>query len=274
MKRALIVASAFALASLASAADVAKGTFASKDLSMHIKGAMAFRGTSVFDKKDVIIVPITSAEIDAALLAEYYDRRRAFDRRIKDKDTGVVFLEFQPNGSYRGLSYYFARGNGCGYCGGGVDSTVKLAGGRLAGTLKASEPDRRFDVTIDLPITSDDHGAALPADGGDPGKAYSAYHAALNKRDTKALTPLLAQESRETMVRATKDGKAAVFMKMLADDHPSRSVSIVKGYSNGKVAVLLVTGESATTKLAGEVLLRNEGGAWRVDDELTDAVMQ
>ena len=54
---------------------------------------------------------------------------------MKDKETAVVYVEFKPDGAYRGPSYYFAQGNGCGYCGGnlGVTSTVKLAGGRIAG---------------------------------------------------------------------------------------------------------------------------------------------
>ena len=34
------------------------------------------------------------------------------EKRIKDRDTGVVYLEFRPNGSFRGVSYYFAPGNG------------------------------------------------------------------------------------------------------------------------------------------------------------------
>src|SRR5438105_9427638 len=43
-------------------------------------------------------------------------RRRAVDKRIKDDDTGVVYFEFRPDGSYRGVTYYFAPGSGCGVC--------------------------------------------------------------------------------------------------------------------------------------------------------------
>jgi hypothetical protein len=43
---------------------------------------------------------------------------------MKDKETSVVYLEFKPDGAYRGLSYYFGKANGCDYCGGGVTSTV------------------------------------------------------------------------------------------------------------------------------------------------------
>ena len=68
---------------------------------------------------------------------------------MKDKDTAVVYLEFKPDGAYRGLSYYFSRGNGCGYCGGGVTSTVKLANERLQGSLKAKDETRTIDVVFE-----------------------------------------------------------------------------------------------------------------------------
>ncbi len=277
MKTILIVAalaigveSAFA----ADVASVASGPFKSHGLTMHVKSAMAFRGTSILDKSDTIIVAITSAEMDTDALAAYSDRRRAIDRRVKDDDNGVVYLEFRPNGAYRGLNYYFAKGNGCGYCGGGVTSTVKLGNGRLAGSLKSSDDNITFDVVLNVPITPDDHGAALPADGGAPGKVYSGYHDALTKRDAKALRPFLSDELRQTLAEATKDGKAAKYMNFLAKEHPGKSVHITKAFSKGNQAVLLIAGESSTTKLTGEVVLLNQGGSWRVDDELTDVVMQ
>ena len=141
------VGSAFA----AEVAPMASGPFKSHGLTMHVKSAMAFRGTSLLDKSDMIVVAITSAEMDTDALAAYFDRRRAIDRRVKDDDNGVVYLEFRPNGAYRGLNYYFARGNGCGYCGGGVTSTVKLANGRLAGSLKSSDDNMAFDVVLECP---------------------------------------------------------------------------------------------------------------------------
>ena len=186
MKTILIVAALAISVESAFAADVApvaSGPFKSHGLTMHVKSAMAFRGTSVLDKSDTIIVAITSAEMDTDALAAYSDRRRAIDRRVKDDDNGVVYLEFRPNGTYRGLNYYFARGNGCGYCGGGVTSTVKLVNGRLAGSLKSSDDNITFDLALNVPITSDDHGAALPPDGGAPGKVYLGYHEALVKRE-------------------------------------------------------------------------------------------
>jgi hypothetical protein len=77
----------------------------------------------------------------------------------------VRYLEFTPQGRWHGLSYYFGLGNGCGFCTSEVASTVKLTDGKLVGTLKGTEKDRPFTVTLNIPVTSDDHGPALPADG-------------------------------------------------------------------------------------------------------------
>jgi hypothetical protein len=261
-------------ASAAEPAASADGSFTSQTMTMPVSTAMAFRGKSVLDKTDVIVVAVTNGDLRVDWFANFHDRRRAIQRRMIDNETVLVYFEFKPDGAYRGLSYYFKRGNGCGYCGGGVASTVKLARGRLVGSLKAKDEQRSFDVTLDVPITPDDHGAPLPADGGAPGKAYMGYHEALLKRDAKALRPFLSNEARGYLDSARKKGRADAEMKSLAKDHPDQALRITQGFSTGNHAVLLIAGESSSVKVSGEVVLVNEGGSWRVDDELTDVVLQ
>ena len=276
MKTLLLAAALAAWVGSVAAADTASGSFKNQDLGMQIKSALAFPGKSLVDKEDVIVVAVTSAEMDADALAAYYDRRRAVDQRVKDNDTGVVFFEFRPDGRYKGYSFYFAPGNGCGYCAGnmGITTTVKLAKGRLAGTLKGIDTNRTFDITFDLAVLTDDHGAPLPPDGGAPGKAYLDYHAALVKRDANALRTALSDEGRKIQAGAIKDGKGGAYMNYLAKEHPTQSVRITKGWSNDKSAVLLFDGEGGVLKLTGEAILLNQGGTWRVDDELADVVMK
>ena len=163
----------------AGAPDVAHGTFKSQAITLEVRSAIAFKGKSYLGADDVLIVAVTNAKVHGDALADYYDRKRAVEKRIKDDDTGVVYFEFRPDGSYRGLSYYFASGNGCGFCTSEVSSTVRLGGGKLSGTLTGTEKDRPFEVVLNVPVMSDDHGSALPADGGAPRAAYLAYHAAL-----------------------------------------------------------------------------------------------
>jgi hypothetical protein len=213
-------------------APTAKGTFKSKTITMEVKSAVAFRGRSSFDKEDVLMVAVTNAGIKADVLRGYYDRARAVDKRVKDDETGVVLFEFGKDGAYRGYSFYFAPGNGCGYCGGGNVSTVKLAGGRLKGTLKDSGNDRSFDIALDVPFLSED--------------SLKVYARAEGKKDL------------------------AGYVRYLAKEHPTKAMKITKGFAGPDQAVLLVDGETSYSKVTGEVVLVKEKGTWRVDDELMD----
>ena len=254
----------------ADAPGTAKGTFRSQGITLEARSAIAFKGRSSLGSDDVLIVAVTNANVHADAMADYYDRRRAIEKRIKDDETGVVYFEFRADGGYRGLSYYFAPGNGCGYCTSEVVSTVKLSAGRLVGGLKGTEKDRPFDIVLDVAVMSDDHGAALPADGGAPAAAYLAYHAALVKRDRAALKPLLSLDRQRTWADAEKKGNVGKFVDYLAAEHPDKSVRISRGYVKGNTAVLLLSGESMAGKLVGEALLMKEKDAWHVDDELMD----
>jgi len=258
----------------AGAPDVAHGTFKSQAITLEVRSAIAFKGKSYLGSDHVLIVAVTNAKVHGDALADYYDRKRAVEKRIKDDDTGVVYFEFRPDGSYRGLSYYFASGNGCGFCTSEVSSTVRLGGGKLSGTLTGTEKDRPFEVVLNVPVMSDDHGSALPADGGAPGAAYLAYHAALVKRDRAALKPLLSLDRQQTWADAEKKGNVGKFVDYLAAEHPDKSVHIVRGFVKGNTAVLLVSGDSLVGGLAGEALLMKERDAWRVDDELMDLAVR
>jgi hypothetical protein len=252
------------------APDTAHGTFKSQATTLDIRSAIAFRGKSYLGSDELLIVAVTNAKVHGDALADYYDRKRVVEKRIKDDDTGVVYFEFRPDGSYRGLSYYFVSGNGCGFCTSEVTSTVRLAGGKLSGTLIGTEKDRPFEVVLDVPVMSDDHGTALPADGGAPGAAYLAYHAALVTRDRGALKPLLSLDRQQAWAGAEKQANVGKFVDYLAAEHPDKSVRIARGFVKGNTAVLLVSGDSPLGSLAGEALLIKEQDAWHVDDELMD----
>ncbi len=251
-----------------------KGRFASKDVSFEISGAVAFTGRSAFDRDlTVIILAITNTGLNTAEVANFVDRKRALERLVKDDETPIVYLEFTPEARWRGLSYYLGPGNGCGYCTSEVASTVKLVNGRLTGTLKGTEKDRPFSLTLDVPVMSDEHGAALPADGGAPGKAYLAYHAALTKNSAAALKPTLSPGNLDVYARAEKNDDLAGYMSFLAEKHSMKSVRITRGWANATKASLLVEGESGIGKMSGEVFLVNTNGVWGVDEELVDLVL-
>ena len=83
--------------------------------------------------------------------------------RFADEDAKVVNFEFDPNGKYTGLSYYFESGDGCGFCyDSKVKSTVKVSGGRLAGTISYKDDDRQFDVTLRRADAAEGLGRSAP----------------------------------------------------------------------------------------------------------------
>ena len=270
----IAAACCFVLSTMALAAEgseSAKGTFKSQGITMEVRSAVAYRGKSFLDKNsDALIVAITNARIRPEALSDYYDRHLAIEKHVKDEQTGVVYLEFRPDGSYRGLSYYFQSGNGCGYCTGEVTSHVRLVEGRLSGTLTDRESDRSFEITLDLPLLTDDHGATLGADGGAPGKAYLAYHDAIVKRDRAALKSLLSSEQLKTWADAEKKNLLGKFIDELAGEHPGKSARIVRGFATSNKAVLVIGGTGAVGKMLGEAILVKEKDGWRIDDEITD----
>lgn len=107
-------------------------------------------------------------------------------------------------------------------------------------------------------------GRALPAGGGEPGKVWRAYDAALRKNDYVALAQLMTAAEAERF-RTDRTVSMRVAFR-------PRKVEIVSGNVNGDTATLQVrgtalkTGSTATTRI-GTVTLKKEYDAWKVDGE-------
>jgi hypothetical protein len=105
---------------------------------------------------------------------------------------------------------------------------------------------------------------ALPRGGGEPGKVWRAYDAALRKNDNVTLFQLM------TAAAADRFRNDRAFSMKVA--FRPRKVEIVSGNVNGDIATLQVrgtalkTGSTATTRV-GTVTLKKEYGGWKVDDE-------
>jgi hypothetical protein len=253
----------------------ASGKFEDRKFKIQIAGAYAFWGkTGGFGDDPVIQVAVSNAEFKASAFDAYYDRASAISSRFKDEETKVVYFEFDGSGKYMGLSYYFESGDGCGFCyDSKVKSTVKAAGGRLAGTISYKDDDRLFDVTFDVQIPPTAWGDPLPKDGGAPGKAWLAYHAALEEKDKKAIYALLDADMKARWTKNEKDGDLDGYIEYLwHDQHTSlKTIHITGGFVRGDRAVVLFTGSSTfIDHLYGEALLRQEGGAWLVHTDMVD----
>jgi hypothetical protein len=247
----------------------ASGRFESGGVSFAVGDAYAFRGKSSFGDESVIVVALTNATFPREILDQWWDRKQALERKFKgDGDTVLVYFEFSPSGEYQGLSYYLGSGNGCGYCSGGVQSAVKFTGGKLVGGVKSSGKDRIFDVTLDVPVAGDEHGAALPVGGGDPGKIYLAYHEALKAGDAAAVKKTLDEFLLKQMAKGEQDNDVPGFLAWLGGQRYLDTVKVDKGFATADSAVLLVSGSGSIGNRKGQVILARDKGGWRVSDEL------
>ena len=245
----------------------ASGTFEDTKWKMDIAGAYAFRDeTFGMGEGRAIHVAVSNTEFLPEAVDEHYDRRYAISTLFADEETKVVYFEFDESGKYNGLSYYFESGAGCGYCfDSKVRSTVRAAGGRLKGELSYDADGRKFQIALDVPIPPKSWGDPLPRDGGDPGKAFLAYHAALEKRDKKAILALSDADMKKRFQDFEKQGKLDAYLDYRwSDEHTNlKTIAITGGYVRGDRAVVLFDGSNPYIEhLHGEAILRRESGAW------------
>jgi hypothetical protein len=273
LRLAIAVVVAFAMLAASPALADASGTFTSGKRTLDLDGAYAFWGRSAAPGGgDVIKVAVSNAGFTEGFFDDWYDRETAIDKIFVDDQAKVVYLEFEPGGQYHGLSYFFAPGENCGYCyDSTVQSSVRMANGRLEGKLAFKRAGARpsFDIDLDVAMPEKEHRASLPAGGGDPGRAYLAYHKALNANDKRAAYAALSSKTKALWDRFEKKGVDVVDAQLDQIHDNMTSVNVTRGYVHGDHAVLLFDGSSKVIDhLHGEALMRRENGAWGLQDEL------
>jgi hypothetical protein len=258
----------------AAAAQSASGHFASRTLELPIAGAYSYWDQASGGNDRVVKVAVANAEFRADLLDDWHDRGAAVPEFFASDRVKVVYFDFDADGKYRGYSYYFAPGDGCGWCyDSTVHSTVRGANGRLSGSIafNGGAGAVAFDVKFDVPIPAKVWGDALPAGGGDPGRVFLAYHRALAAGDGNALKAVSDAHGKDLLAKHQSQGDLADYLDFRWSDmhYRMQSVSVVGGYARGDRAVILFDGSSKLfDALHGEVILRRVGGAWLVADEL------
>ena len=244
----------------------AKGKFEGKNWTFETWGAYAYPAEVGFDDEPGYRVALSNATFNTEVFDRYWDREHALETYHKDDETLIFTLQFDKAGKYAGMSYYFGSGDGCGYCfDGSVVSTVQVKNGRLAGKVKlAGKPgENSFETEFDIPIAPESHGTALPADGGEPGAAYRAYHEAIAAWDQAKTKPFFTDR-----LQAQWSEKGEEILQAFRKDHPDLSIKIVRGFQKEDTALLLVEGEVSYSKVKTEVQMRKEGGTWRIVDEM------
>ncbi|MGH8173426.1 MAG: hypothetical protein ACREPX_09770 [Rhodanobacteraceae bacterium] len=253
------------------------GTLYQEGKPTTLVSAYAFRAPDPFDKaKEITTIVFADKPIDASAVNAAADRGDAVSDQLRAKDALRVELNLESDGSVQNVNI-----NGPGYSGSQSGSgwyTLKLVKNdakRVEGSFKSNdEADKKEGRFYDLRFALDlagppDLGTPLPADGGDPVKAYRAYLAALQKGDIDALAKTMTKERGDEILAHRKDPD---FKMMFAFIQGSalKNPKFVKGFAKGDTATLEFTGKDGdgnnTTSVATMV---KEGGTWRMSQEST-----
>ena len=131
-----------------------------------------------------------------------------------------------------------------------------------------AEPDDFFGETYDFDLVFDaavapPPGKPLPADGGEPGKAYRAWTAAVAKGDLPVLRTLVGGDYNGWRIKSDDQDDVKAALKDLRDGTPVEA-KVLSGRIDGDNAVLWVEGKDRDDILRrGRVLLQRDGGGWR-----------
>jgi hypothetical protein len=100
----------------------------------------------------------------------------------------------------------------------------------------------------------------LPPGGGEPGKAYLDYFAAIEKGDVAAIKKMKLPE-----IEGWDDDALKVWIVRMRDDVPKK-VKVTGGTQYGDSATLLVTAETIGKPSWGRVEMKKTDGVWRKTD--------
>lgn len=269
---------ALALATPASAAYSGSGHFRMGEVRTTFSHAAAVRVQRRPDPaEDRIYVYLSDVPLDAAALAADFDPDDAAVEAHGDTDGAFVRICIDADGGECGLYYrQFAPGDSFNSSGYGTLALSTRDATRIAGRWTLATPEDFFGKTYDYDLRFDTTvagmpGTPLPEGGGDAGKAYRAYAAAIARGDLAALRPYLGDDARWRLP-ADDPAEARETLKSLRDAQPI-DPEIVRGLRHGDTVVLWVQGRDRDDLLqAGRVRMTRQGTAWVVVKQEMEAV--
>jgi protein-disulfide isomerase len=278
------------LASVSCAAQAGgvKGQCAYEGKTLAFVDAYATLGPDPFEEtKKVPMLWFTTVALDHAALASA--KRDAVDdaitEQVFDLKSAKLQLRLDAAGSVvEGLQLYVPPGNNRSVSGNHVgDLKMKAAiAARATGQFALhDDDDLKCDLQFDVPMGATGPapppakawGTALPAGGGEPGKAYLALHRATLAGDVNAMLALVTKDRADQMRDARKEPDFSKMLELIKALEPAQ-VRVVSGRMDGDRAELQIDGkDSDKSNMTGEVKLKREGGSWRVEKVSTSSKM-
>lgn len=265
------------IALAAGAADRGSGHFRKGEVRLEVKHAIAVTNEED-DAGDRTFVYLSDIPLDAAKIAAAFHASSAAEQQLGDGSAGFVRVCINAEGDECGL--YFSHNNpsasfnSSGY---GTFTLDAAPAGRVAGSWVLAEPDDFFGETYDFELRFDvaitpPPGKALPADGGDPGKAYRAWIAAVAKGDLPVLREMVGGDYNGWRIKSEDADDVKTALKDLRDGTPLQA-KILRGRIDGDSALLWVEGKDRDDILRrGRVLMQRVDGGWRYMEADLDSV--
>lgn len=280
----LLVVSPFARAGV-------DGTCTYEGKTLHYLDGIAANAPDPFEETEVVPTVwfgTVAFDHDALAGVPAKDLDDAITSQIFDHDSAELRLRLSADGSVvEALQLYVPPGNNRSLSSNEVGK-LTLSGkspGNLGGQFKLDDDEElRCDVKFDLPMGAGKApgpskptnagksaspakpatGQALPAGGGEPGKAYMALHRAVMASDVDAMLSLVDAEQAEQMRQARSQPDFPKTLEMIKLFEPAE-VHITGGTVDGDSAELTIAGKDADgAVLTGEVKLTRSGGQWKV----------
>lgn len=259
----------------ANAADRGSGHFRKGEVRIDVKHVVAVANEEDADGERTFVY-LSDVPLDAKKIAAAFHASSAAEEQLGD-GTGYVRICIDGGGE---CGLYFshkkpsASFNSSGY---GDFKLDQAPAGRIAGHWTLSEPDDFFGETYDFDLRFDvavapPPGKPLPADGGEPGKAYRAWTAAVAKGDLPVLRKLVGHEYDAWRINSEDEGDVKSALKDLRDGSPVEA-RVLGGRIDGDNAVLRVEGTDRDDILRrGRVQMQRVDGAWRYMEADLDSV--
>jgi hypothetical protein len=262
------------------------GTITYLGHTVQLKYAYAFRHPYLSDKtKQAVTLALAERPFDAAALNDSPIRESELSRQLSPSEMNMVEITLAPEGAYS-MIHWQVNGERSGF---GLDwykfDVKQIDGTHIVGTLhskhdsdglsdKGSSPT--LTAKIDLQFAIDfpgpaNFGTPLPADGGEPGKAYLAYNTALDKSDFDALGKTWDKKNSNWLQDRRKRNDFKDTFRQLQMTYLMPHPKINQAFVKGDKATLFVSGEDID-RHASEfiVFLHQEDGGWRVGDLSVD----
>jgi hypothetical protein len=252
------------------------GSLTANGKTFPLKFAVAQPKKNPFDKKktDTVIV-FSDQELSAAAASDDIELMQAVDKMSLsgfmveiDGDKSVISGEvFSP--AFKKMKQFSAVGMQK------VELTT-MTPTHVAGSVTMAKPDDFFGnvyeyhATFDLPVgaaapsvaVAAPKGKALPANGGDPGKAYAAYLKVFTAGDVPALKKAVSGDRAKEM--DSKEFKE--FFPVMQAMQP-KNIKVTGGAIDGETATLLASAKNGDEVSNGTVTMVREGGVWKVQKE-------